>query len=243
MAITLDGSTNNIAIGANATGSSFLRLYEDTDNGSNYIDLIAPSSVGSNRVLTLPDSTTTIVGTDAAQTLTNKTLGSGLVMGASATTLETAKAYNWNGLTTNTSLGFTGLPSWVKRIVVMFLSVSTNGTSSLQVQLGTGSTPTYITSGYLGSVVTTGGTATSFSAAFSATGTITAGRVMQGQLILTNITGNSWVESSIIGFSDANGGNWAAGSIALSDQLTAIRVTTASGTDTFDAGTVNILYE
>jgi len=61
MAITLDGSTNNIAIGANATGPSYLRLYEDTDNGTNYVDIIAPASVTSNRTLTLPDSTGTLL--------------------------------------------------------------------------------------------------------------------------------------------------------------------------------------
>ena len=61
MAITLDGSDNKIAIGANATGSAYVRLYEDTDNGTNYVDIIAPASVTSNRTLTLPDNTGTIL--------------------------------------------------------------------------------------------------------------------------------------------------------------------------------------
>lgn len=63
MAITLDGSTNNIAIGANATGPSYLRLYEDTDNGTNYLDIIAPASLASNSILTLPDTTGTLINT------------------------------------------------------------------------------------------------------------------------------------------------------------------------------------
>jgi hypothetical protein len=61
MAITLDGSTNKLEIGANATGPSSLRLYEDTDNGTHYIDIIAPATVTSNRTLTLPDATGTIL--------------------------------------------------------------------------------------------------------------------------------------------------------------------------------------
>ena len=69
MAITLDGSDNKIAIGANATGSAYLRLYEDTDNGTNYVDIIAPASVTSNRTLTLPDATGTVVVTGGAQTI------------------------------------------------------------------------------------------------------------------------------------------------------------------------------
>ena len=63
MAITLDGSDNKIAIGANATGPSYLRLYEDTDNGTHYLDIIAPASLTSNRTLTLPDSTGTLINT------------------------------------------------------------------------------------------------------------------------------------------------------------------------------------
>ena len=53
--------------------------------------------------------------------------------------------------TSGTSIDFTSIPSWVKRITVMFNGVSTNGTSNLQIQLGTGATPTYTVTGYLGS--------------------------------------------------------------------------------------------
>lgn len=61
MAITIDGADNKLEIGANATGPSSLRLYEDTDNGTNYVSIIAPSAVTSNRTITLPDATGTIL--------------------------------------------------------------------------------------------------------------------------------------------------------------------------------------
>jgi hypothetical protein len=61
MAITIDGADNKLEIGANATGPSSLRLYEDTDNGTNYVSIIAPSAVTSNRTLTLPDATGTVL--------------------------------------------------------------------------------------------------------------------------------------------------------------------------------------
>ena len=60
MAITIDGADNKLEIGANATGPSSLRLYEDTDNGTNYVSIIAPSAVTSNRTITLPDASGTL---------------------------------------------------------------------------------------------------------------------------------------------------------------------------------------
>ena len=41
--------------------------------------------------------------------------------------------------TSGTSNDFTSIPSWVKRITVMFNGVSTNGTSPVQLQIGAGS--------------------------------------------------------------------------------------------------------
>lgn len=240
MAITLDGSTNNIAIGANATGSSFLRLYEDTDNGSNYIDLIAPSAVGSNRVLTLPDSTTTIVGTDAAQTLTNKTLGSGLVM--SVSTLTSGTSVTASG----TSVNFTGIPSWVKRITVMFSGVSTNGTSIPLVQIGdsggvenTGylGTTSYFSGVGVASVNNTTGFLISNGAGEAATA------IRHGQLLISKLTDNTWVCSGSIGLSDQTRSSLLSYSKELSATLDRVRITTVNGTDTFDAGTINIMYE
>jgi hypothetical protein len=62
-------------------------------------------------------------------------------------------------------------------------------------------------------------------------------------MTIVNISGNVWVYSSAIGspallLSAVGGGN-----ITLSGALTAIRLTTSGGTDTFDAGSINILYE
>lgn len=49
--------------------------------------------------------------------------------------------------TSGTSIDFTGIPSWAKKITVMFSAVSTNGTSPIQVQIGAGSVSN---SGYVG---------------------------------------------------------------------------------------------
>ena len=67
--------------------------------------------------------------------------------------------------------------------------------------------------------------------------------VRHGAVILTNITGNTWVASGVGGLRDS-GRLWTTGgTIALAAALTAVRITTVNGTDTFDAGSINILYE
>jgi hypothetical protein len=61
-------------------------------------------------------------------------------------------------------------------------------------------------------------------------------------VVITNVSGNIWVASSVGGFSNAAASFSGGGNKTLSDVLTQIRVTSTS-TDTFDAGTINILYE
>jgi hypothetical protein len=150
---------------------------------------------------------------------------------SSVNTLATAVAS-----TSGTSIDFTSLPSWIKRITVMFYGVSTNGTSRTLVQLGTSGGVT--TSGYLGS----NGTA-NFSTGIFTDDATSATVVRYAQVVITNITGNTWVATSNMGRSDATTVFTSGGGIALSGTLDRIRITTSNGTDTFDAGTVNIMYE
>jgi hypothetical protein len=143
--------------------------------------------------------------------------------------------------TSGTSIDFTGIPSWVRRITVMFNSVSGSGTSPFLIQLGTGTTPTYTTSGYV-SQVTASSTATS-TAGFILVQSLVATWLSSGICTISNISGNSWVESGIVGNNLGNSNNVSQGTIALGAVLTAVRITTVGGTDTFDAGSINIIYE
>lgn len=175
-----------------------------------------------------------VVGTTDTQTLTNKTLGSGLVAGASYLTSGTSQAS-----TSGTSIDFTNIPSWVKRITVMFNAVSTSGISSVQIQLGTGAGPTYTTTGYLSYALYNGGTVSSTSG-FVTIG-VAAVDARYGQMVISNHNGNVWVESC--GHAVSGNGGAGGGGISLAAALTAVRITTVNGTDTFDAGSINILYE
>lgn len=144
--------------------------------------------------------------------------------------------------TSGTSISYTGIPSWVKRITVMYTSLSTNGSSTIQVQLGTSGGLT--TSGYLGcsafSGGSTGGANLTTGLPIAGTG---SGDVRHGHIIITNVTGNIWVSSHVNGQSNNNYAQFGGGSITLSGTLTQFAINMANGTDTFDSGSINILYE
>lgn len=170
---------------------------------------------------------------------------SGAVLSSMASSVITAGTAQTT--TSGTSINFTGLPSWVKRITILFQSVSTTGTSNVGIQLGTGGTPTYVTTGYasVGNSLAGGGVASSaYTTLFGlGSGNQAAASVMQGQMIISNITGNNWVFCGTTSQTNTNATHLGNGSISLGAALTAVRITTVAGTDTFDAGTMNIFYE
>lgn len=143
--------------------------------------------------------------------------------------------------TSGTSIDFTGIPSWVKRITVMFNGVSTNGSSIIQVQLGDSGgieTTSYVSNGY-----TSNTNNSSSTTGLLLGGGSTSSYVRSGIAQLCYMGSNLWCFSYSGGVSVAGGGEAAGGTKSLSDTLTQIRITTVNGTDTFDAGTINILYE
>jgi hypothetical protein len=143
--------------------------------------------------------------------------------------------------TSGTSIDFTSIPTWVKRITVMFNGVSTNGTAMLLAQIGAGSVTT---SGYVSAAAYTGasaGGATS-TAGYILTAAAGAVNTSTGSLVITLVGSNIWVSSSILARQDGYVSS-AGGTVTLSGTLDRVRVTTVGGTDTFDLGSINILYE
>ena len=143
--------------------------------------------------------------------------------------------------TSGTAIDFTGIPSWIKKVTVMLNGVSTSGASLLQIQIGSGSIQT---SGYSGYYYLNNTLKGSFSSAFIIAAQSSAASINYGSATLNLIGSNTWVETGIVadsGFSLAT--TQSGGVTALSGSLDRIRLTTVNGTDTFDAGVVNIIYE
>lgn len=140
-----------------------------------------------------------------------------------------------------TSVEFTGIPSWVKRITLQLAGISTNGTAAYLVQIGSGS---FTTSGYSSQswASTGGGVVTS---GFSIITAAQAALIYTGQIVLTKYTSNTWLSSGIVAITSTTSNAYQSSGYSsdLGAALDRVRITTVGGTNTFDAGTINILYE
>ena len=145
--------------------------------------------------------------------------------------------------TSGTSIDFTGIPSWVKRITVMFNGVSTNGGNPFLIQVGSGSVTT---SGYASSCsyqgASTSGTNGTAGFYMWRGG---AGESQSGAFTIYLVSGTTYIGSGVFGYSSAQSYSTTGGgtSPALSGALDRIRITTVNGTDAYDGGAINILYE
>lgn len=179
--------------------------------------------------------------------------------GISTPDLESAGPVTANGITTSiyplvsgaavaatsgTTIDFTSIPSWAKRITVMLSAVSTNGTSQWLIQLG--DSEGIENTGYVSEAAFIGAStgSTSHTAGFGIRST-GAGHGMQGSATICLLSGSTWVAQGMFaGTGTAAGFTYTtSGSKTLSGTLDRIRITTVNGTDTFDAGSINILYE
>jgi hypothetical protein len=145
--------------------------------------------------------------------------------------------------TSGTSIDFTGIPSWVKRVTIMLAGVSTNGSSSMRFQLGDSGgieTTGYNSSScYLGSATGAADSTTGF----DSYGDTNAVASRSGLFTFALLGSNTWVMNGSYRYAQGSFGIIIYGDKTLSATLDRVRITTQNGTDTFDAGSINILYE
>jgi len=188
--------------------------------------------VGANTVGATQIVDGSITGTKlASATVTPSNLSQSLTLGTAQAT------------TSGTAIDFTGVPSWVKRITVMLSGVSTNGTNNYIVQIGAGSV---VSSGYSSSAtvfISAGAISiVNYTNGFHVYNAGSAADSASGHVTLTLLGGNTWVCSANI-ISTGARGSTGTGQLTLGGTLDRLRFTTNVSVDTFDAGSVNIMYE
>ena len=213
---------------------------------------VQAAAVAGLTTLTLPTTTGNLLGDGTATGTGNPVLAtsptitspsiSGAIMSSMASSVITSGTLQAS--TSGTSIDFTGIPSWAKRVTVMFNGVSTSGTSVPLIQIGNG---TIQTTGYLGAAsICSGGATTNnnYTTGFGAGGVLAA-NILYGSFILTlvDLSTNTWVINGVVGGSSSAFNVLTGGGKSLTSALDRVRITTVNGTDTFDAGSINILYE
>jgi len=169
------------------------------------------------------------------------------ISGTSGMTAPSGAVYNGLQMLTaqssgsGTTVDFTGIPLWAERVTVVFNNVSLSGGDDMLVQLGSGSVTT---SGYTSISMQlsnggTGGSSSSTSGFAVAFGN--SGYTSIGSMVITQMSSNLWVASHTV-FNTTTRAAYGAGSITLSGSLDRVRVT-PTGASTFDAGTINVMYE
>ena len=145
--------------------------------------------------------------------------------------------------TSGTYVDIQSIPSGTKYIVFSMYGVSTSGTSNLLVQIG--DSGGIETTGYTTNICAYNGTGlTNTTNGWNMHLGVVAAGAYYGSLAISLVDSstNSWC-----GFGQTNNNNstymcHCNGGKDLSSELTQIRLTTAGGSDTFDAGKINILY-
>jgi hypothetical protein len=159
-------------------------------------------------------------------------------MGASVITSGTAVAS-----TSGTSIDFTSIPSWVKRITVNFQGVSINN-NGMRIQIGTASG--IESTGYSGqeTFTGTGSGTTAVTTGFSGSSGGGNSVVRNGSCVIALLNSSTylWVATGILMQNDGYNRIFGA-SKTLVGTLDRVRINSNGGTDAFTAGSINILYE
>ena len=205
--------TTNVIIGNSPTQSQNLKI---TGNGDGTFTFSRAD--GSQTIMTVDGSGNINAPVSILQT--------GIAMPRMV--LSTAQA-----TTSGTSIDFTGIPSWVKRITVMFNGVSCASGSDQLIQIGSGSIDA---TGYLSC-----SEAVAYTTGFGIRNTIPAWTI-KGLMILVHMGNNIWCMSQNLYMDAGTTVRNAGGTKTLSGPLDRVRLTNTLG-DTFDAGSVNIMYE
>ena len=237
-----------ISVSSGGTGATSLTANNVLlGNGTNTVQIVAPGTLGN--VLTSNGTTWLSSAASGGNVPSPSAIGQVPFSTDGSTWTATQKITQGTSVTlgTNTSVDFTSIPSWVKRISVMFYTVSINGSSKPTIRLGTSGG--IVSSGYSGTqegAAASGPAFANLSTGFDLldSGSAINGANFTGILTIDKLgTGNEWVANWVAGIISGAAMQWMGGCVSIGGALTTVRLTTQGGTVQFTGGTVNILYE
>ena len=248
MTVTINGTTGIAGVDGSAATPAVQG--GDTNTGVFYpvADTVAISTSGTERMRVTSTGVNLNGSTSGTLTIAAPAVAgtNTLTLVAATETLAPIVSATAQASTSGTSIDFTNIPSYVKRITVMFSGVSTSGTSDVIVQIG--DSGGIENTGYLGagsnlaaSTVATVNYTTGFGfGSWNANVSIAHGAMVWN---LLDAATNTWAGFGSVARSNVAGMATGSSAKSLTGTLTQVRITTLNGTDTFDAGTINIMYE
>jgi hypothetical protein len=248
--VSATGGDANIPLQASPKGTGKFTVTDGTDTTKKASFDISAVATGTDRTITMPNANVDLQYARAA----SETVAGGVELATTAevqTGTDTVRAVTPAGLqngklvlgtaqatTSGTEKDFT-IPAWAKRVTITLVGVSTNGTSALLVQLG--DADGIENTGYSSSA-SAGTTDASSNAGFLLTTSfVAAGTAHGGAVLWTHEAGGlTWAQNGNVAH---NGSSvTSAGSKTLTGALTTVRVTSVTP-NTFDAGSVNVIWE
>ena len=169
-----------------------------------------------------------------------------IITGASGSTNNLTLTPEVNTTSGTSVVLTTAIPSWAKRITVNFYGISLSGTQLPLIQFGTGATPTWATSGYdsaSDNYATTAGPVEGSTAGFVIGSASSAAQAHNGAYTFTLVGSNKWVGTMNGNIAGADQVLFGGGRVSLPGEVTAIRLFTTGGTNTYDAGSASVMYE
>lgn len=213
------------------------------DPDSRFVHLSGAESVADQKIFTSSPLVPTLPPGDstlkAASTAFATAAAAAAVSAYRSVTLSPSQA-----TTSGTFKDFTGIPATAKRVTAILSLVSTSGSDQVCIQLGTASG--YEALGYQGSsgyINAIAGNAVAFNIGAASLPLGAAVATRSGEIVFTNISGDTWVFSGFVGNTSSGDLIYVAGTKTLAGTLNSLRLTTLGGTDVFDGGAIAISYE
>ena len=257
ISIGVVGATNTISFGPITSAQLASALTDETGTGSAVFatsptlvtpnlgtptTLVGTNITGTAASLTAGNATNAVTATTANAVASGITITSPVIAGtpSGVGVLTSGTAQSASGAT----VSFTGIPSWAKRITVLLKDVTTVSTGLPAIRAGAGS---YEATGYssTNNAIGQSTVASSLSATTSWDLQNSGGstQIYSGQLVITRLEGYLYTIAGQVSYNTNGSTALTTGYKTFSGDISQLQLRMSTGADTFNGGSINIMYE